>query len=243
MPDSIYTSRELAALYDSLNAAGPDTDFYCAIAGHPSRILDLGCGTGLLSVRLAGLGHAVTGVDPADSMLDIARRRDGGDHVRWILGDIAAVPLNGRFDLVLMTGHVFQVFLGQAETVAMLSTVKRHLEPGGRLAFESRNPLTRIWEDWVPEKSRRVIEHPELGIVETWHEVTQVCGGQVTFRTHTVFDAGRCADVSDSVLSFRDQTEIEFMLRQAGFSEMEWLGEWDSQPFRTESPEIIVIAH
>jgi SAM-dependent methyltransferase len=241
MPDAIYTDSTLAALYDSLNPAGPDTDFYCGIVDRPSTILDLGCGTGLLSVQLAALGHAVTGLDPAKAMLDIARHRDGADKVSWILGDIAALPADSRFDLVLMTGHVFQVFLGDIELAAMLSAVRRHLRPGGRLVFESRNPLAREWENWVPEKSRLTIEHPDLGIVETWHEVTSLTPGQVAFRTHTLLSDRGWVDISDSVLAFRDRAEIERLLRSAGFFDMAWFGDWDGRPFQPQSPEIIVI--
>lgn len=242
MADAIYTDHTLAALYDSLNPAGPDTDFYCMIAQPGSRILDLGCGTGLLAVRLAALGHQVTGVEPAQAMLEIARQREGGGRVSWILGDITALPAESRFDLVLMTGHVFQVFLEKSVTLAVLAAAKSHLLPGGRLVFESRNPLDRAWEEWVPDKSRRTIEHPDLGTVETWHEVIRIGKGQVAFRTHTLLDRGHRHEVGESVLAFRDRSEIATMLLKAGFSDMTWMGDWRGEPFRPESPEIIVVA-
>ncbi len=242
MPDAIYTDRDVAALYDSLNPAGPDTEFYCRLAAQPCRTLDFGCGTGLLTVRLALLGHAVTGLDPAEAMLDIARHRPGGQHVTWILGDITALPSDSRFDLVLMTGHVFQVFLDSNETEVVLAAVKTHLAPGGSLVFESRNPLARAWENWVPDRSRRTVEHPDLGAVETWHEVTDVGEGQVAFRTHTLLTVDGRIETSDSRLAFRSQAEIDALMRRAGFTEMVWQGDWDGVPYCDESPEIIVIA-
>ncbi|WP_349434195.1 class I SAM-dependent methyltransferase [Pararhizobium sp. A13] len=242
MPDAIYSDRTLAALYDSLNPAGQDTDFYCQLPQQPCRILDLGCGTGLLTVMLAALGHQLTGVDPAAAMLDIARRRMGGERVRWIDGDIHALGTEERFDLVLMTGHVFQVFLDDDQVLAVFSSVRRHLEDGGRLVFESRNPLARAWEGWTPEQSLRTIEHPELGAVETWHEVFDVRAGQVSFRTHTRIDVQRQTHISQSTLAFRDQAEIEGLLRRTGFNDVSWLGGWDGRPFSSENREIIAIA-
>lgn len=242
MPDAIYTDRTLAALYDSLNPAGPDTDFYCQLPEQPCRILDLGCGTGLLTAMLAALGHQVTGIDPAAAMLDIARTRPGGERVRWIDGDIRALGTEECFDLVLMTGHVFQVFLNDDQVLAVLSSVRRHLDDGGRLVFESRNPRARAWEGWTPEQSLRTIEHPELGAVEIWHEVIDVQAAQVTFRTHTRIGAERETAVSESTLAFRDQAAIERLLRRTGFADMSWLGGWDGQPFGAQSREIIAIA-
>ncbi len=242
MPDEIYTGRSLAALYDSLNPAGPDTDFYCQLPQQPCRILDLGCGTGLLAAKLAAHGHQVTGVDPAVAMLDIARQRPGSEKVRWIDGDILAVGTAERFDLVLMTGHVFQVFLDEDQVLAVFSSVRRHLEDGGRLVFESRNPLARAWERWTPEQSFRSIEHPTMGTLETWHEAVDVRAGQVSFRTYTRIGGQNKLIISPSTLAFRDQTEIERLLHETGFADVSLLGGWDGRPFSAESSEIIAVA-
>jgi 2-polyprenyl-3-methyl-5-hydroxy-6-metoxy-1,4-benzoquinol methylase len=71
--DQNYINSRLAEIYDLDNPWAEDTDFYLALAGPgPSRVLDLGCGTGTLCCALAQRGHRVTGVDPASPMLAIA---------------------------------------------------------------------------------------------------------------------------------------------------------------------------
>ncbi len=191
---------------------------------------------------LAARGHEVTGIDPAAAMLDIARQRPGGEKVRWIDGDILAVGTAECFDLVLMTGHVFQVFLDDDQVLAVFSSVRRHLEDGGRLVFESRNPLARAWERWTPEQSFRTIEHPAMGTVETWHEVIDVRVGRVSFRTCTRVGGQNKPTISQSTLAFRDHAEIERLLHKTGFADVSALGGWDGQSFSARSSEIITIA-
>lgn len=70
----------------------------------PSRVGDLGCGTGSLSLLIAQQGHAVTGVDFSSSMIRLAREKAQAASVAvdWLTGDVAAPPLaNGAFDVVL----------------------------------------------------------------------------------------------------------------------------------------------
>ena len=84
-----YTDPRLVALYDLWGPFREDTGFYVGLATElsASSIIDLGCGTGLLACELAGRGHQVTGVDPSPAMLEVARRRPGGELVRWVQGD------------------------------------------------------------------------------------------------------------------------------------------------------------
>ncbi len=79
----------------------------------------------------------MTGADPAVAMLDIARSRYGGDKVKWINIGAADLSLETRFDLIIMTGHAFQVFLTDQDVSAMLRVLRGHLAPGGRLASET----------------------------------------------------------------------------------------------------------
>jgi len=106
----------LVELYDSANPRGADTDFYIQLAAdlNAHTILDLGCGTGLLTRELAVGNRQVVGIDPAPAMLAVARRQSGTERVRWIEGDSSAI---GRpdADLVIMTGNVAQVFLNDIE--------------------------------------------------------------------------------------------------------------------------------
>lgn len=115
MPD--YDPR-LVALYDLDNPDGPDHDFYRALAERidARSVLDLGCGTGLLTTTLAREGRRVVGIDPSPAMLAMARSRPGAERVEWILGDSRAAPA-GPFDLVVMTGNVAQHIGCCADTV------------------------------------------------------------------------------------------------------------------------------
>ncbi|MBX3074382.1 class I SAM-dependent methyltransferase [Candidatus Obscuribacterales bacterium] len=82
------------------------------MAGEPSRvILDLGCGTGLLCNAYAERGHHVTGADPSNAMLEVARKKPFGSAIEWIQASAQSFRSSKRFDLIIMTGHAFQVLL------------------------------------------------------------------------------------------------------------------------------------
>ena len=145
-PDLQFTDQRLADLYDLGNAGSDDRDFYLSLAGEaPQDILDLGCGTGLLSLAYAVKGHRVMGVDPAAAMLTVAKRAPLSDRVNWVESTSEAFVTDQTFDLIVMTGHAFQVLLTNEQVEATLARMARYLKPGGLVAFESRNP-TLDWD-------------------------------------------------------------------------------------------------
>src|SRR5215813_12778864 len=91
--DEHYVDPRLVELYDIENPRGADTDFYLRLAAEldARHILDLGCGTGLLTRELATPGRRVVGVDPAPAMLAFACRQPGAECVRWVEGDARAL--------------------------------------------------------------------------------------------------------------------------------------------------------
>ena len=237
-----YSDCRLAALYEALNPAARDTAFYLDLAGRVLRtILDMGCGTGLLACDLARRGHRVSGADPAAAMLDYARHRPGGDMVEWIETDAAGLDVDARYDLVTMTGHVFQVFPSDDATAAALCNLERHLGPGGRIAFETRNPAIRPWRAWTLPHSRRTIDVPGLGSADTYTEVTSLQGELVTFDQHVRFENGAAVQTS-STLRFPSAPAIEAILHAVGLTDVRWFGDWDRSPLGPDSPEMICIA-
>lgn len=242
MTDQSYSDLRLASVYDALNPAGRDTGFYLDVAGEsPRTILDMGCGTGLLAVELARRGHRVTGADPAAGMMAIARARPDGDLVAWIDSDAAGLAIETRFDLIVMTGHVFQVFLSDEAIVAALGTLRRHLAPKGRLVFETRNPVVREWEKWTAADTSTRVTVDGVGPVDVHYDVTSVEGQFVRYETHFSFADGDKV-VTPSMLRFIERDQLKAALTRAGFEDVEWYGDWDRSPAGPDSPEIIVIA-
>ena len=241
MPSANYTEARLAALYDALNPPGAHTGFYLGLPGPPPRrILDVGCGTGLLACELAARGHEVTGADPAAAMLAVARRRPGGRRVRWIKADAAGLSVRTRFDLILMTGHVFQLLRGDEDVTAALRALRRHLAPGGRIALETRNPAAREWQFWTPEETRQRVSTAD-GPAEIHYDIQSVAGDLVTYETCFRFPGGGTAVVPDT-LRFMSQAELAAFLAGAGLAAAAWYGDWDRSPAGPASPEIIVLA-
>lgn len=146
----MFSDASLAALYDRFSPweQRSDLDFYLRLVMSASAVLDVGCGTGALLHRARESGHTgrLCGLDPAVGMLEQARIRSD---IEWILGDLASVGWHEECDLVVMSGHAFQVFVEDDELRIALGAIRSALTDDGRFAFETRNPLIREWERWT----------------------------------------------------------------------------------------------
>jgi SAM-dependent methyltransferase len=241
--DDHYTDPRLAALYDLENSGRDDMDFYLALADEVGAgdVVDLGCGTGVLAVDLAAGGRSVTGIDPADAMLGVARDRPGGERVRWILGTAADLE-PASADLVVMTGHVAQVFLNDDEWALTLAQIARALRPVGHLAFESRNPLAETWTGWNPVSTLATLALPSGETYDSWLEVTDVRPGFVSYVGHNVFASDGQDVAVASTLRYRSLAELGAALVAAGFTIERSYGDWDRSPVTPTSRELILIA-
>ena len=101
-----------------------------ALRPAPACVLDAGCGTGRITVRLAELGYDVVGVDVDDSMLDHARA--DAPALDWRLGDLATLDLGASFDLVLLAGNIIPL-LEPGTLTAVAERLAAHVTPDGQV--------------------------------------------------------------------------------------------------------------
>ena len=246
-----FHDPRLVAIYDTVNPIAQYQRFYLELAEKlpASSIIDIGCGTGLLTCELAKRGHKMIGVEPSSTMLDAARLRTDVEDVRWIEGDVT--KLNGlQADLAIMTGHVAQFFLDDESWNEALKAVRKALRPGGHLAFESRDPTVQPWanrpvgvhDDWPSQTSRRSVDDPVAGGVEWWMEIVEVRGSRVRYENHYLFTTSSEKLVSVNELKFRTQLELSRSLENAGFTIESVSGHWDGRPVDAGSSEFIFVA-
>ncbi len=108
--------------------------------GAGSRVLDLGCGPGLYTLRLAGTGAAVTGVDFSANSLAYANRAaaEAGLTIDYVEADYLEwqpTPPDARFDLVTMIMRDYGA-MAPAQRVALARKVASLLSPGGAFVFD-----------------------------------------------------------------------------------------------------------
>jgi SAM-dependent methyltransferase len=239
-----FRDPRLVAIYETVNAYDPGTqrEFYSDLAAAIGAIsiVDVGCGTGLITRELARQGYRMIGIDPAPAMIEVARRGDHGEMVRWICGGVSQIGRPGA-DLAMMSGHVAQFFLTDDEWSDALRSLHAALRPGGCLTFESRNPDAREWELWTRD-ARTTVNDPVAGPIETWSEGEALDAGIVSYTNHYVFSATGEDVVVSSRLRFRSLDELTRSLIVAGFAVEHVYGDWDRRPVGPATPELIVVA-
>lgn len=224
-----FNDARLAVIYDVDNPAGADHDFYRALAAETGArsIVDLGCGTGVLTVTLAAPGRRVLGIDPAPAMLERARSRPGGDAVEWVTGTAKQIP-PGLADLVVMTGNVAMHIVGDAWPQT-LTAIAAGLRPGGVLAFETRNPVARAWEGW--QAAPAVRQTPAGAVRESLTTTPPDADGIVvmTYRNEMLDDGDVLA--GEQRLQFRSHEQLRADLCAAGLQVEATYGDWGRTPF------------
>jgi SAM-dependent methyltransferase len=240
---SEFTDPRLVAIFDTMNSIDWFQGFYPKLAGKlaPKSIVDIGCGTGLLTCELAKLGYKMIGLEPSGALLDLARRRPEGRGVKWIEGYVDQLD-DVKADLAIMTGHVAQFFLEDEEWHKALKTIHNALNPDGHLAFESRNPLIPPFADWPTATSHKTVHDPVLGNIEWWFKLLEIKGNLVRYEIYYLFVQTGDEIVTTKKLAFRSQAEITQSLQDAGFSIENVYGDWDSSPLGPASPEMIFVA-
>jgi SAM-dependent methyltransferase len=129
--------RDYAARFATLAAGGRDmhgeATFCAGLVPPGARVLDAGCGTGRVAVRLTELGFDCVGVDVDDSMLAVAH--EAAPDSAWVRADlvsVAAAEVGAPFDLVVLAGNVVPL-LAPGSVEPAVGTLSRLLRPGGVL--------------------------------------------------------------------------------------------------------------
>ena len=133
------SGEEYAARFAELARTGADmhgeASFCAAMLPPGARVLDAGCGTGRVAIRLDELGFSCVGVDVDESMLAVARR--AAPQVPWHRADLATLTPDdiagaAGFDLVVMAGNVVPL-LAEGTVGRSVAALAALLRPGGLL--------------------------------------------------------------------------------------------------------------
>jgi SAM-dependent methyltransferase len=142
--DALWHDLECGAYREDL----PLWRALAAVTGGP--VLDVGAGTGRVTLDLATRGVAVVALDADASLLEALERRAAGLPVETLVADAREFAARRRFPLVLVPMQTLQLLGGSSGRIAFLRRALDHLEPGGLLAaalaealdcFDEEHPL------------------------------------------------------------------------------------------------------
>lgn len=193
--------------------------------GKPTRILDLACGPGLYTSRLAGLGHECVGIDYAPAAIRYAEEtaRHEGLACSYRLGDVRETEYGNGYGLVTMLYGQLNVFR-RSEARAIVEKAFAALLPGGRLLLEPQRFATverngRAGSSWYSrgEGGGLFSDRPHLCLSESFWDAHRHAGTQRFY----IVDAETHA-VTRYALTNEAYTDDQFreLLAQAGFGDL-----------------------
>lgn len=121
------------------------------------RVLDLGVGTGRLAIPLAAAGLSVVGVDASAQMLQVMARKTGGHRVQPVIGDIAAPPVGGPFDMVLLAFNTLFALPDADAQIRCLRAAAGVLAAAGEVVVDAAIPQPWRLDPATHDQVRQVV--------------------------------------------------------------------------------------
>jgi SAM-dependent methyltransferase len=229
--DPAFYGDRWAAVYDDHHARmdpGAAVDFLSALAGD-GKVLELAIGTGRVALPLAARGVTVAGVDASAAMVEQLRAKPGGESIPVTIGDMAEVPVNGRFRLVYLVFNTLFGLLSQARQAECFGNVARVLDPGGMFVIECFVPDPTRFDRDQRVQARPVTE--DSAILElSRHDAAEQ---RVTTQIVTLDERG--VNLRPVALRYSWPGELDLMAERAGLRLRERHGNWDRRPFTNSS--------
>ncbi|MBN1287324.1 MAG: methyltransferase domain-containing protein [Anaerolineae bacterium] len=216
-----------------------------------SPVLELACGTGRIALPIARAGPAITGIDIAAQMLDIARAKLEREppnvraRVTLIGADANAFHLPGRRFKAIFSPWGFPP-VTEAEQASCLASVRECLLPGGYFAVDVYNAKEPT-EDWQYYDVEPAKAFPDQGF--TLVRRAHTTGSARTKTQHIVFFLDKIEEdgTTERLITERDQRvytrgDLEALLAGHGFRIEQVYGDYDFSPHTSDSARVIVVA-
>ena len=182
------------------------------LGGRTTSVLDLGCGPGLYTSRLAALGHSCTGIDFSPASIRYARKqaRQGGLHCTYYAEDLRSAYFGSGYGMVTLIYGEFNVFLTEAAH-DILQRAWQALAPRGALLLEVSVPDSISYRGnrpptWYSSQNGLFSSRPHIVLEENhWDEASRT----TTTRYYAVDAAS--AGVSGYAVTYQAYTPDEYV--------------------------------
>ena len=203
-------------------------------------VLDLGCGSGNVTLPLANRGYGMIGVDISEEMLCEGREKDKEGRVLWLCQDMRSFELYGTVEAVVCTLDGINHLTSKKDVEKCFSLVHNYLVPDGLFVFDINAPYK--FEN-VYGTNAYILE--EKGVFCAWQNAynpkTQLCRFDIS-----VFERNRDGSYfrSDSSAKERMYTpkSIKEMLEKTGFSLLETTDGYRDGQLNDKSERIVFVA-
>jgi SAM-dependent methyltransferase len=249
----------IADYYDSspiLVQRTKDVGFYCRAAkkyGDP--VLELGCGTGRVTMAIAEAGYRVVGLDISERMLERAEekrtalRREAREQVQLVQGDMTRFELREKFRTIIIPFRPFQHLLETKQQLDCLQCARKHLLAGGRLIVDFFQTDAERMHDpmFLEESALAEYDLPDGRHVALSERVVAFHRGMQKNDVEMIFQVTHPGGKQERLvmawtLRYFFRYEVEHLLERCGFSVEALYGNFDGTLLRDDSPEMIFVA-
>jgi len=246
MFEKLYHNK-FAWLYDYFQmGVENDVNFYLDyFKKFKGKILEIGAGTGRITIPLLKKGIDVTALDIAPKMLAILKAKAAKEKlpVKVICADMRTFKAGGKFDAVIITYRTFQHMYSVNDQTNALEAIKKHLKPNGILIFDVYTPSFKYIQkgDWQWREDKD-IDSSIKGKIKIYYRNRYDMVEQIMYQEYRINYPNGKKNIALLKMRFFFRFEIEHLLGLTGFKVQKLYGDFKKNKFKNGSPEMIWVA-
>lgn len=257
--DTLYSNDAYFYDLDNREPLKVDIPFYLGYASKVSansRILELACGTGRITIPLAKAGHEIWALEYSQAMINVFKDKlknlpkEAADKIHLIHGDMSNFEIGQKFPLILLPARSFQLLLDEEKEISCLENVHAHLSEDGAFIIDIGNFIGSKEQEKVWVSKEQVFDwentDPKTGNkVRRLHINKEIDTDKQIIYPQKIYHVSRDDGTEEKIVKqsswkYFSEKQIKNLLVSNGFKIMEEMGYYDGRPIKKGSDFIFI---